>query len=94
MRRGLAARTRRGSSSLPPRAPRMLVHQRRLSARSRTTWAQQTRRELETNWLGPMKRSPSREPRLTRRQKIFARVGNPTQVGVFQSSGEEGSYVA
>src|SRR5215472_16437572 len=35
-----------------------------LSARLLTsgTWAQQTRRELEIAWLGPMKRSLSREP--------------------------------
>ena len=61
------------------------------------TWAQQTRRVLEISWLGPMKRSLSRELYLTlakrfySRQKIFARVGNPTQGQRVQSSGEEGA---
>src|SRR5262249_18310997 len=51
---------------------------------------QQTRRELEVTWLGPMKRSLSREP-ASPPPKIFARVGNPTQGQRVQSSGEEGA---
>src|SRR5262245_38744126 len=37
------------------------------------TWEQQTRRELEITWLGPMKRSLSREPGLTLAKDFRAR---------------------
>jgi len=48
------------------------------------TWAQQTRRELEISWLGPMKRSLSREPYLTL-AKRFSRVsGTRHKVSVFK----------
>src|SRR5215831_3565959 len=53
------------------------------------TWAQQTRRELEISWLGPMKRSLSREPYLTLAKRFSRVLGNPTQGQRVQSSGEE-----
>ena len=56
--------------------------------------AQQTGRELEISWPGPMKRGPLAASATSSRQKIFARVGNPTQGQRIQSSEEEGSYLA
>src|SRR5215831_14705076 len=58
---------------------------RLLSARLLTLeLGQQTRRELEISWLGPMKRSLSREPYLTL-AKRFSRVsGTRHKVSVFK----------
>jgi hypothetical protein len=48
------------------------------------TWAQQTRRELEISWLGPMKRSLSREPYLTLAKRFSRVLGTRHKVSVFK----------
>ena len=48
------------------------------------TWAQQTRRELEISWLGPMKRSLSRELYLTLAKRFSRVLGTQHEVSVFK----------
>ena len=45
---------------------------------------QQTRRELEITWLGPMKRSLSREPYLTLAKRFSRVLGTRHKVSVFK----------
>ena len=48
------------------------------------TWAQQTGRELEISWLGPMKRSLSRELYLTLAKRFSRVLGTRHKVSVFK----------
>src|SRR6516164_1561179 len=54
------------------------------SSADSATWAQQTRRELEISWLGPMKRSFSREPYLTLGKRFSRVLGTRHKVSVFK----------
>ena len=54
------------------------------SSADSATWAQQTRRELEMSWLGPMKRSFSREPYLTLGKRFSRVLGTRHKVSVFK----------
>ena len=45
---------------------------------------QQTRRELEITWLGPMKRALSREPYLTLAKRFSRVLGTRHKVSVFK----------
>jgi hypothetical protein len=59
---------------------------RLLSARLLTLeLGQQTRRELEITWLGPMKRSLSREPLPHPRQRFSRVSGTRRKVSVFKA---------